>query len=302
MFQNDDHNGPRALRALINHEPIVRCMGAHDVITAKILEQAGIESIFLGGFGVSASMLGLPDMNFVHLPMMADAAKRTINAVEVPVIVDGDTGHGDLHNVQQTTEIFEQVGAAGILLEDQDFPKRCGHFSGKRVIPQSEMILKIHAALDVRKNPDMVLIARTDALACEGSHAAIDRAKAYAEAGADLVYVEAPDTVELLESLPERIGYPLVINMLAGGKTPPRSIQQLRSYGYKLAIYPIETILVTASIVQDLVHELLTEGRLDGFKDRMLSFQNIQDILGLPSILDIRSRMEQRAASWKRTT
>jgi 2-methylisocitrate lyase-like PEP mutase family enzyme len=300
MFHTDGHRGPRALRALINHEPIVRCMGAHDAITAKILEQAGIESIFLGGFGVSASMLGLPDMNFVHLPMMADAAKRTINAVEVPVIVDGDTGHGDLHNVQQTTEIFEQVGAAGILLEDQDFPKRCGHFSGKRVIPQSEMILKIHAALDVRRNPDMVLIARTDALASEGAHAAIDRAKAYAEAGADLVYVEAPDSEELLESLPERIGHPLVINMLTGGRTPARSIDELRSYGYKLAIYPIETILVSASVIQDLVHELLTVGRLDGLKDRMLSFQSIQDILGLPSILDIRSRMEQRAASWKR--
>jgi 2-methylisocitrate lyase-like PEP mutase family enzyme len=275
-------------------------MGAHDVITAKILEQAGIESIFVGGFGVSASMLGLPDMNFVHLPMMADAAKRTINAVKVPVIVDGDTGHGDLHNVQQTTEIFEQVGAAGILLEDQDFPKRCGHFAGKRVIPQSEMILKINAAIDVRRNPDMVLIARTDALACEGAHAAIDRARAYAEAGADLVYVEAPDSEELLETLPERIGHPLVINMLTGGRTPPRSIEQLKSYGYKLAIYPIESILVTARVVQDLVHELLLEGRLDGFKDRMISFEKIQNILGLPSIMELRQRMEQRVHNAKR--
>lgn len=293
MIHAQQVSGPRALRALINHEPIVRCLGAHDVLTAKLIEQAGLECIFIGGFGVSASMLGLPDMNLVHLPLMADAAKRTINAVDIPVIVDGDTGHGDLHNVQQTVETFEQVGAAGILLEDQDFPKRCGHFAGKRVIPMKEMILKIHAALDIRRNSDVVIIARTDALACEGVDQAVERAQAYAEAGADLVYVEAPEKQEVLENLPTWIGHPLVINMLTGGRTPPHGLDDLRSFGYKLVIWPIESLLVSAYIVKKLVQTLLNTGRVDSMRDEMVTFQAIQDLLGLPSIMGLRERMER---------
>lgn len=300
MHNTDRVSGPRALRALINHEPIVRCLGAHDVLTAKLIEQAGLECIFIGGFGVSASMLGLPDMNLVHLPLMADAAKRTINAVRVPVIVDADTGHGDLHNVQQTIETFEQMGAAGILLEDQDFPKRCGHFVGKRVIPKSEMVLKINAALDVRRNQDVVLIARTDALACEGIEQAVERAQAYADAGADLVYVEAPEQPRILESLPSLVGHPLVINMLTGGRTPARSLDELRSYGYKLVIWPIESILVSAHVVRKLVQTLLATGRVDGMRDEMLTFEEIQDLLGLPAIMKLRERMEARVARSKK--
>lgn len=297
MYHFNPISGPKALRALINHEPVVRCLGAHDVLTAKLIEQAGLECIFIGGFGVSASMLGLPDMNLVHLPMMADNAKRTINAVEIPVIVDGDTGHGDLHNVQQTVEMFEQVGAAGILIEDQAIPKRCGHFAGKKVISDDEMVLKIEAALDARRNPDVVIIARTDALTAEGPEKTIARAKRYAETGADLVYVEAPTDADLLESLPERVGHPLVINMLTGGVTPPRSLEELKSYGYKLVIWPIETVLVTAHVVQKLVRTLLETGRVDGLRDEMVTFNAIQDLLGLPSIMALRSRMESRVAA-----
>lgn len=297
MLRTDHHSGPRKLRALLNHEPVVRCLGAHDVLTAKLIEQAGLESIFVGGFGVSASVLGLPDMNFVHLPTMNDAARRTIQAVDIPVIVDGDTGHGDLHNVQQTVELFEQVGAAGILLEDQAFPKRCGHFAGKQVIPADEMVLKIHAALDVRRNPDVVLIARTDALAVQGVDEAVRRARLYAQAGADLVYVEAPHTEEILAKLPEMVEHPLVVNMLTGGRTPVRHVDELRDYGYKLVIWPIETLLVSAHVVRRLVRTLIEEGRADGHADDMLSFTEIQDILGLPAIMGLRGRMQHRALS-----
>lgn len=300
MYHTDHQSGPRALRALINHEPIVRCLGAHDVLTAKLIEQAGLECLFIGGFGVSASMLGLPDMNLVHLPMMADAAKRAINAVEIPVIVDADTGHGDLHNVQQTVEIFEQVGAAGILIEDQDFPKRCGHFDGVRVIPKHEMILKIHAALDVRRNPDVVLIARTDAFTCEGIGPAVERAQAYAEAGADLVYVEAPNSSDVIRRLPELVGSPLVINMLTGGQTPAHSLDELREFGYKLVIWPIESLLVTARVVQQLVREIFEHGRADTLSAEMVTFQSIQNLLGLPAIMGLRDRMERRAAAQQR--
>jgi 2-methylisocitrate lyase-like PEP mutase family enzyme len=228
---------------------------------------------------------------------MNDAARRTIQAVDIPVIVDGDTGHGDLHNVQQTVELFEQIGAAGILLEDQAFPKRCGHFAGKQVIPADEMVLKIHAALDVRRNPDVVLIARTDALAVQGVDEAVRRARLYAQAGADLVYVEAPHTEEILARLPEMVEHPLVINMLTGGRTPVRHVDELRDYGYKLVIWPIETLLVSAYVVRKLVRTLINEGRADGHADDMLSFTEIQDILGLPAIMGLRGRMQHRALS-----
>lgn len=297
MSRTDYQSGPRKLRALINHEPIVRCLGAHDVLTAKLIEQAGLECIFVGGFGVSASMLGLPDMNLAHLPVMTDAARRTINAVDIPVIVDGDTGHGDLHNVQQTVELFEQIGAAGILIEDQAFPKRCGHFAGKQVIPADEMVLKIHAARDVLRNPEVVLIARTDALAVKGVDEAVRRARLYAEAGADLVYVEAPGNEEVLEKLPGWVEHPIVINMLTGGRTPARSVEELRDYGYKLVIWPIESLLVTARVVQELARVLIREGRADGMKQEMVSFQQIQDLLGLPALMELREKMQQRAAA-----
>lgn len=295
MYKTDLQSGPRKLRALVNHEPIVRCLGAHDVLTAKLIEEAGLECLFVGGFGVSASMLGLPDMNLVHLPTVTDAARRTINAVDIPVIVDGDTGHGDLHNVQQTVELFEQVGAAGILIEDQAFPKRCGHFAGKQVIPAEEMVLKIQAALDVRRNPDVVLIARTDALAEHGVNEAVRRARLYAQAGADLVYVEAPENEEELKSLPKRVGHPLVVNMLTGGRTPVRSLDELREYGYKLVIWPIETVLMSARIVRKLAKTLIRDGRADGLAEEMLTFEEIQNLLGLPQVLDLRSRMQQRS-------
>src|SRR5690606_18876236 len=172
-------SGPRALRALINHEPIVRCLGAHDVLSAKLIEQARLETIFIGGYGCSASMLGVPDMNLISLSNMCDIARRVRHSVKIPMIIDGDTGHGDLHNVYRTVQLFEDIGAAGITFEDQVMPKRCGHFKGKQVIPKQEMVLKIKAALEARENPDLVLIARTDARAVNGLEDAIDRACAY---------------------------------------------------------------------------------------------------------------------------
>ncbi|MGL5096955.1 MAG: isocitrate lyase/PEP mutase family protein, partial [Planctomycetia bacterium] len=235
-------SGPKGLRALINHEPIVRCLGAHDVLSAELIEQAGMESIFVGGFGVSASMVGLPDMNLITLTNMTDMARRVTNAVSVPVIVDADTGHGDLHNVQRTFEMLEQAGAAGITLEDQIVPKRCGHFAGKQVISAREMVLKIMAATDVRKNQDVVLIARTDARSMLGFDEAIDRACMYGEAGADVLYVEAPETIEELEAIPKRVPYPVMVNMLTGGRTPMLTVDEVRGMGYRMVLWPIESI------------------------------------------------------------
>src|SRR5439155_204014 len=161
-------NGPQRVRQLLQKPGIIRSLGAHDVFTALIVEQAGFETVFVGGFGTSASMLGLPDLNFLTLTEMADAVRRMAARVSVPVIADGDTGHGDLHNVQRTVRMFEAAGASGILLEDQLMPKRCGHFANKQVIPTEEMVLKIKAAVGARQDPNFVIFARTDARQMNG--------------------------------------------------------------------------------------------------------------------------------------
>src|SRR5215469_2256259 len=158
----------KRLRQLLNEPGVIRSLGAHDVFTARLIEAAGLETVFLGGFGTSASLLGLPDVGLITLTEMADAVRRMASRVGIPVVADGDTGHGDLHNVVRTVREFESAGAGGILLEDQVTPKRCGHFEGKQVIPVDEMVLKLRAALDARRDPDLVIVARTDARAVEG--------------------------------------------------------------------------------------------------------------------------------------
>src|SRR5215467_12216300 len=169
------------LRELLKKPGIIRSLGAHDVFTARLIEAAGLETVFIGGFGTSASMLGLPDVGFLTLTEMADAVRRMALRVSIPVVADGDTGHGDLHNVVRTVREFERAGAAGVLLEDQVSPKRCGHFAGKQVIPAAEMVLKLQAALGARDDPDFVIVARTDARAVEGIDAAIERANRFGE-------------------------------------------------------------------------------------------------------------------------
>src|ERR671935_2719806 len=174
----------KRLRELLRQPQIIRSRGAHDVFPARLIEAAGLETVFIGGFGTSASLLGLPDVGFLTLTEIADAVRRMALRVSIPVVADGDTGHGDLHNVVRTVREFERAGAAGVLLEDQVAPKRCGHFQGKQVIPAAEMVLKFKAALGARRDPDFVLIARTDARAVEGIDAAVARANRYGEARA----------------------------------------------------------------------------------------------------------------------
>src|ERR1700704_1208315 len=183
----------KRLRELLAKSGVIRSLGAHDVFTARLIEAAGLETVFLGGFGTSASLLGLPDGGLVTVTQMADAVRRMAQRVRIPVVADGDTGHGDLHNVVRTVREFEQAGAAGMLLEDQVTPKRCGHFQGKQVIPREEMVLKLKAALDARRDADFVIIARTDARAVEVLDAAIERVDRYAQAGADVCFIEAPE-------------------------------------------------------------------------------------------------------------
>src|SRR5919201_494823 len=192
----------KRLRELLRRPGVIRSLGAHDVFTARLIELAGLETVFIGGFGTSASLLGLPDVGFLTLTEMAEAVWRMALRVSIPVVADGDTGHGDLHNVARTVREFERAGAAGVLLEDQVTPKRCGHFEGKQVIPAEEMVLKLRAALGARRDPNFTIIARTDVRAVEGIDAAVERANRYGGAGADVCFIEAPEGRAELERIP----------------------------------------------------------------------------------------------------
>lgn len=280
-------------RQLLQQPGVIRSLGAHDVFTARLVEAAGLETVFIGGFGTTASLLGLPDVGLITLTEMADAIRRMAQRVQIPVVADGDTGHGDLHNVARTVQEFERAGAAGVLLEDQVSPKRCGHFVGKQVIPTEEMTLKLRAALDARRDPDFVIIARTDARAVEGLSSAIERVNRYGEVGADVCFIEAPEGREELEQIPSAVNYPLLVNMLTGGVTPILPVEELGQLGYKIVVCPIESLLVTARAMQRLIQALLTTGRADLPETEMMTFAQVKELLGLDEVLGLRSRLLQ---------
>lgn len=281
------------LRSLIQKPGIIRSLGAHDVFTALLIEQAGLETVFLGGFGTSASMLGLPDVGLITLSEMADAVRRMSSRLQIPIVADGDTGHGDIHNVQRTVREFENSGAAGILLEDQVNPKRCGHFSGKQIVPIKEWLDRLKAGIDARKNPDFIIIARTDSRAVEGINAAIDRANKARELGVDVCFVEAPQSIEELQLIAREVKHPLLANMLTGGVTPILSVNELENMGYKIAVCPIESLMVTAAAMKQLLDVYMKKGRVDRPEaGKMLNFSELKEVLGLGSISNIKSQIE----------
>src|SRR5213593_929019 len=281
----------RRLRELLAQPGIIRSLGAHDVLTALIVEQAGFETVFIGGFGTSASMLGLPDLNFLTLTEMADAVRRMAARVSIPVIADGDTGHGDLHNVQRTVEMFEAAGASGILLEDQVMPKRCGHFANKQVIPTEEMVRKIRSAVRARHNPDFTIFSRTDARQMNGLDEAIDRVNRCCDAGADIAFIEAPQSRAELEEIPRRVQHPLFVNMLSGGVTPILPVSELAQLGYKIVVCPIESLLVCARAMRELCDAWKTTGRVDTLATQAMSFDDVKKLLGVEEFLKLRERL-----------
>lgn len=285
------NNGPQRLRELLQKPGIIRSLGAHDVFSALIVEQAGFETVFIGGFGTSASMLGLPDLNFLTMTEMADAIRRMAARVSIPVIADGDTGHGDWLNVQRTVTAFESAGAAGILLEDQVMPKRCGHFADKQVIPTEEMVLKFKAAVRAKRDPNFVIFARTDARQMNGLDDAIDRVNRYCAAGADIAFIEAPQSRAELEQIPKRVKYPLFVNMLTGGVTPILPVNELEELGYKIVVCPIESLMVCARAMRDLCEAWKTTGRVDQLATAAMNFDEVKKLLGVEEFLKLRERL-----------
>lgn len=282
----------RRLRELLKQPGPIRSLGAHDVFTARLIELAGLETVFIGGFGTSASLLGLPDVGLMTVTEMAGAVRRMAQRVAIPVVADGDTGHGDLHNVVRTVQEFERAGAAGILLEDQVTPKRCGHFQGKQLISSDEMVLKLKAALAARRDPDFVIIARTDARAVDGIDGAIARACRYGTTGADVCFIEAPESLDELRRIPKEVPYPLLVNMLTGGVTPILTVAELAALGYKIVVCPIESLLVTGWAVTRLIHDLVSKGRVDQ-NPEMMTFAQVKEVLGLGEVLGWRDKLQK---------
>ncbi len=282
----------RRMRELLQRPGLIRSMGAHDVFTALLIQEAGFETVFLGGFGATASLLGLPDLGFMGAAEMADAIRRTTSRLSIPVIADGDTGYGDLHQVQHTVEMFEQAGASGIILEDQVAPKRCGHFGRKAVISAGEMVLKIRAAVAARRNPDFLIFVRTDALEPHGFEEAVERVNRCAAAGADVAFIEAPQTLEQLQEIPRRVRLPAFVNMLSGGVTPILPADELERLGYKVVVCPVETLMVCAKAVRELCRAWQTEGRVDGLARAAMTFGELKQFLGVERYLSLRADLK----------
>lgn len=270
----------RRLRQLLKRPGALRSLGAHDVFSALIAQEAGFETLFLGGFGASASVLGQPDLNLLTLDEMTGAVRRMAGRLSVPLVADGDTGHGGVHNVARTVAEFERAGAAGVILEDQLSPKRCGHFGGKDVISAADMVAKVRAAVDARTDPDFVIIARTDAREGLGLTEAIRRARLYRRAGADVAFIEAPYGEDELEQIPRRVGGPVLVNMLTGGRTANVSAPRLERWGYKIVVYPIESLMIAATAMRRLARSILEDGSVDRVRHEMIRFDELKELLG----------------------
>lgn len=262
--------------------------GAYDAMSARLIEAAGFDGCYVSGFGVAAGLLGRPDVGLVSGSEMVDAVRRICQSTSQPVIADADTGFGNEINVIRTVKDYEQAGVAGVQLEDQVYPKRCGHMAGKEVIAREDAVAKVRAAVAARTDPDLLIIARTDALAINGVQDAIDRAKAFADAGADVLFVEAPKTQADIELVADRLrGYPLLFNWVEGGKTEVLSIDLVERLGYNVVIFPISTLLAATYGMQSMLAALRQTRSTNTSLEKMATFDGVTELLGLDRIRDL---------------
>ncbi|CCK81375.1 MULTISPECIES: isocitrate lyase/PEP mutase family protein [Desulfobacula] len=275
------------LKNLILDNEILVMPGAHDVLTAKVIQDVGFKAVTLGGYASTAALLGRPDGSFLTLTEMADYIGNMADAVDIPLLADGDTGHGGVLNVQRTVKKLEMLGAAGMFIEDQLFPKRCGHMEGKQVVEKEEMIAKIKAALDVRKDDDFIMMARTDALAVHGLDDAIERVNLYREAGADMVFIEAPTTKEEMIRINREVDAPTLANNIEGGKTPLLSAKELEEIGYNVVVFPVASTYAIKKAVTGLMTEIKNTGSSKGFLDNMVTFDEFNKFMGLEEMREL---------------
>ncbi|MFZ1077269.1 MAG: isocitrate lyase/PEP mutase family protein [Nitrosotalea sp.] len=269
--------------------------GVYDAITARIAQKAGFEAMFQTGYGTSAALLGMPDYGFIGSTETIENARRICKSVSVPVIVDADTGYGNPLSVWKLVNELEAVGAAGIFLEDQKWPKRCGHMSGKEVIAKEEYSEKLRAAVDARKSNDFMIVARTDARATEGLDAAIERGLLYKDIGADAIFVEAPKSVDEMKKIGRSIKAPLVANMIEGGATPLLSSSEIHKMGFNLILYPLSVLYANTFATMQILKELRKSGTTAKLRDRLVDFDQFNEIVELSKFKKMEDKYETKS-------
>ena len=269
------------LRKYIAASKILIAPGGSDGLSGHLIESAGFQAMYLSGASIAYTRFGLPDIGLVSMAEVASTLSVIRERVDLPIIVDADTGFGNALNVQRTVKLFERHGASAIQLEDQQLPKRCGHLAGKSLISKAEMVGKIHSALDARNNPNTLIIARTDGIAVDGIDAAMDRAHAYVDAGADMLFVEAPKNMEQMQRICGELGsrIPLLANMVEGGDTPISSAKDLQSMGYSLVIFPGALVRASTHASMNLLAYLKQHGNTDGMSENMLNLKQLNEVL-----------------------
>ena len=275
-------NPSKILRAKILERRGLLVPGAANALAARVIEDLGFEAVYLSGAGLTNSLWGMPDLGFISLPELAQHTVAIREAVNLPIIVDADTGFGNALNVWHCVRVLEQAGADAIQIEDQIMPKKCGHFANKSVIPVDEMVGKIKAAVDGRICENLVIIARTDALSVEGFESAIERAQRYIEAGADVTFVEAPENIDLMRNIPQRLSVPQVVNVVVGGKTPVVAQKDLAAMGFGLVLYANVALQGAIAGMQQALAHLKTNGRIDETNAQVASFTERQRLVKKP--------------------
>ncbi|RJQ57417.1 MAG: carboxyvinyl-carboxyphosphonate phosphorylmutase [Desulfobacteraceae bacterium] len=292
----------RLFRTRLARKPIVTAPGCYDAFSARLIEFAGFEAAYMTGAGVSAGLAGFPDLGLLTMSEMVEQARRICGAVELPLISDADTGYGGTLNVYRTVREFERAGVCAVHLEDQEIPKRCGHLEGKKIVPAATMVERLRAALDARSDPNFLIIARTDARAVSGFSDALDRAARYGEAGADVLFVEAPESIEELEtigrSLPGRI---LLVNRGGAEKTPHLSASELERLGFSVVIFPGDIQKAAATAMLEVLRILKETGNTEAVQSKMMGFRERFELLGMSRYRSFESAWAAGAALKTRT-
>ncbi|MDD4896811.1 MAG: isocitrate lyase/PEP mutase family protein [Atribacterota bacterium] len=283
----------RLLRNLLQDKKILVAPGAYDVFSAKMIEKMGFKAIYMTGYGASASIIGQPDVGLLTMTEMAKRAGDIAKAVKIPVIADADTGYGNPLNVRRTVMEYERAGVAGIQLEDQTFPKKCGHMLGRKIIPKEDMVQKIKAACDAREDKDLVIIARTDARTNFGLDEALSRGKIYQQVGADLIFIESPENVEEMKKINNFFkDIPTLANIIEGGRTPNLTNNELESLGFSIVIYSTGPIYSAAKGLKDYLTELITRETTISRINEIISFQEFNELIGLKEYLELEKRYQ----------
>ena len=287
----------RTLRTLVEAKQGLIVPGAYDAISAKLVQQAGFPAVYMTGYGTSASRLGLPDLGFAGLAEMVDHARNLVAVLDVPLIADADTGYGNALNVRRTVQMYEAAGVAALHIEDQVTPKRCGHLSGHQVIPRAEFTGKIRAAVEARTDPDLLVIARTDAISAVDADEALRRGEAAAKAGADVLFIEAPRDEGEVERVAGAFETPLLYNYAPGGRSPLLPFARLRELGFAIVLLPVDTLLVAVQAIRDFLTAAKARDDVQALKDRYMPFRDFNELIGVNAQLALAERYADGARS-----